>query len=64
MAGTALRSQWRCVHVGSGCTENGEGTGRQVDLAARKHEKTAGHATICWQEPELPLKVPDPTAAD
>lgn len=60
MAGNALRSQWRCIERGSGCTESGEGTGRQCDLAARKHEKAAGHSTVCWQVLELPLQVPRP----
>lgn len=55
MAATAIVTQWACRE--RGCNEGGEGNAAEADKAAEQHTKKAGHATTCWSEPTLPIKV-------
>lgn len=56
-ATTRVITQWRCLEPG--CHEAGEGpTAAAADKASEKHGKAATHATVCWSEPPLPVKVP------
>ena len=56
MAGTALKTRWRCLTPG--CPEGDEGPAKAMDKASEKHGKTAGHSTTCWTEPQLPIEIP------